>query len=218
MNKSRRSRPGLVCSVVRLWESSRGPAATGCSRLTERHMEGCAECRAFFIEDAGFEQSLRRDATRLCAAPPDSGLEQRILQAVKAAKAQPDEERMARQELSPVWGRALLASLAVALGVVFWVRLPAPALDTVPDSARVMTTLTTVETPRPAAKQGATAPVIAVWWSTLEARGAELAKTEKNPLEQELESVRTDARAVIGFLALNFMPSRPEREAPPSQG
>ncbi len=202
MNNSPLPRSRPLCSLVRRWEAGFGPAS-GHGRLAACHLETCAECREFFAEDPDFERTLRRDAVSLRGAPAEPGLERRILQAVRQAEL--------REDISPVWSRALLVSagLAAALAFVFWPRRP----ETLP------------ETPVVAVKEAAprlSSPSVAAeargWWRALEARGPGFAWAEKNPLEREIESVRTDARAVIGFLALNFLPSKPKPEEPPSQG
>lgn len=210
MNKPSVPRSRPVCSLVRRWEAGCGPAS-GHSRLLARHLKDCAECREFFAEDPGFEQALRRDAARLRRAPADSGLERGILRAVRNAE---EAARKPDRDISPVWGRALLAAAAVAaaLALVFWPRPSAGG----PGKPAAVAKGPAEETPPRIAVAAGESP--RGWWKTLETRGADLAWAEKNPLEQEIESVRTDAQAVVGFLALNFLPTKPRPETPPSQG
>ena len=212
MNKPRLPRSRPVCSLVRRWEAGFGPG-TGEGRLAARHLAACAECREFFAEDPGFEQMLRRDATRLRELPADSGLERRILRAVR--EADPAAARGFHQEISPVWRRALLTSagLAAALAFVFWPR----SLENRPDAPALAVKEATAA-PEVVAPRVAAAAESRDWWQALKARKPDLAWAEKNPLEQEIDSVRTDARAVVGFLALNFLPSKPRPDSPPSQG
>lgn len=206
MNNPRPARANLVCSAVRGWEARVG-STSGQTRLASLHLTGCAECREFFAEDPGFEETLRRDATRLRSVSPDAGLERRILRAVR--EAAPETRRRSSRDVSPIWGRALLASASVAVAVVLWSLPQAPA----PDSAVIAAAkkVTVAAQPRVAAAGGE-------GWKALEARRPDFGWAQKNPLEREIDSVRTDARVVIGFLALNFLPSKRPPEAPGSQG
>lgn len=144
----------------------------------------------------------------------------------------------AREPISPVWARALGLSSVVAAAlalVVFWPMAdpgdpgaahglrPAPAVATVEGTEAVAMTeaVNPNPTPNPTTIPAEASAHLAAppgWWRDLEERGAELVWTEQNPLEREIASVRDDARAVLGFLALNFLPPSPPVSSPPSSG
>jgi hypothetical protein len=202
MNDHHPHRTGLSCRLLRRWEMGMGPAS-GQSALTSRHMSQCEACREFFSEDLVFEQSLRRAAPRM-KVEPEAGMNLRILQAVM-------ETRPARRPVvSRRLGFSLVAAVAgVALAFVVLQRSMVtesenPEIAGVENSGKESGGLTT-----PADEDN--------WWMTFDARRSALAIAEKNPLQQEIDSVYTDAQAMIGFLALNFLPSEtttPERSVP----
>lgn len=205
-NNSYENRPRWMCRVVRRWEDAFG-TATGQTSLTARHLCGCDACREFFADDAAFEQTLRREAVRV-KTEPDAGLEQRILRAVMETRPAPRRK---------VVGRTVGVSLAaMAAGVVIaFVVLQQPAPTNVEKHEVAGAGKSGKES------GGLAAPVAEErWWTTIDARRAAMELAEKNPLQQEIDSVYRDAQTALGFLALNFLPS--EREVPeervPSQG
>lgn len=205
-NNSHENRPRWMCRAVRRWEDAFG-AATGQTSLTARHMSGCDACREFFAEDAAFAQMLRRDAVRV-KTEPEAGFDQRILRAVM-------ETRPARR--GKIVGRAVGFSLAVmAAGVaIAFVVLHQPG-------AMKGEKLGIAGAEKSGKESGGIVALVAreSWWTTIDARRTAIELAEKNPLQQEIDSVYRDAQAALGFLALNFLPS--EREVPeervPSQG
>ena len=197
MNSQRSHRPGPVCRVVRQWESWRG-AEAGHTRITARHLETCEACREFFAEDAAFEDMLRSSARaerNAAVMLPAAGFEQRILRAVRENAGQP--ERPARR--MPVFAIAFSlagAAAAVALAAIVALRM-GPTEPAGPSLTEARTGVRVVGD----ANGEATAEVAtSAWRSALELAG-------KNPLEQEIVSVSEDAKSVIDFLALNFLPT-----------
>jgi hypothetical protein len=176
----------------------------------------------FFGVDEVFEQRLRRDATRArLDAAPESGLELRILQAV-AASARPVR---ARRSKAHGWTLLGIAAVAGAACVLIFTQGPAshPREKTAPGSrieiagtpAAEQTQGDRTEVAVAAASSSRDAPDEAGWWTSLDARQSALTLAAKNPLQHEIDSVYTDAQAVIGFLALNFLPTNPERSQRP---
>ncbi|ATC64159.1 hypothetical protein CMV30_09435 [Nibricoccus aquaticus] len=190
----------MICRAVRQWESARG-AAEGQTWVAERHMETCDECQAFFAEDDSFEEMMRgaaRVETRTDLADgPDEGFEQRILRAVR--ESQPEREVAGESRAGRVksFGFSLAAVAAgVTLALVLVDR------QVTPESSGPVVTLGEGQTAGSAETLEA-----AAWWKSGKARSSALELVRSNPLEQEIESISTDARSVIGFLALNFLPS-----------
>ena len=197
MNSQRSHRPGLVCRVVRQWESWRG-AEAGHTRITARHRETCEACREFFAEDAAFEDMLRSSARaerNAAAVLPSADFEQRILRAVRESAGQP--ERPARR--MPVFSIAFSlagAAAAVALAVIMAQRMGPPE----PTGPALTEARTGVGVVGEANGEPTAEVTTSAWRSALELAG-------KNPLEEEIVSVSEDAKAVIDFLALNFLPA-----------
>lgn len=194
-------RPGLRCRLVRRWEAWRGPAA-GHTALTTRHMETCEDCQAFFAEDFAFEDLLRSSAqAEKRATAPQIGFEQRILRAVR--ESQPEAPQ--RGKASLVWSLAgTVAGVALALVVAqqmtpektapeFAANQPANNTTPMPDAGAELT------------EEDAGMP--AHWWQSLGTRESALELAAKNPLQQEIDSISTDAQSVLGFLAMNFLPT-----------
>jgi hypothetical protein len=185
--------------------------ATGQSILAARHMCNCEACREFFAEDRSFEESLRRDAVRV-KTEPEVGFEQRILRAVMETRPAP------RRKVARTFGFSL-AALAAGVAIAFIV-LHQPAATNVEKSEIVDAGKSGKES------GGLTTPAAGEnWWAAIDARRTALELAERNPLQQEIDSVYQDAQAALGFLALNFLPSseggaapRPEKQGTPTQG
>jgi hypothetical protein len=205
MNESKNSpRPSLICRVVRQWESSQGPAdGNGQTWVAERHMETCDVCQAFFAEDGAFEEMMRgaaRVEMHAGEALPDAGFDLRILQAVRESVPEPESVRESRGGRVRSFGFSLAAVAAgVALALVVAQREVTPenggpvvAVDGGDETTVAGESLTVVA---------------ADWLDSVDARGSALEMVRRNPLEEEIESISTDARSVIGFLAMNFLPS-----------
>lgn len=188
MNNPTSPRPRFVCRAVRQWESVLG-AATDHTFVTERHLEVCDECQAFFAEDVAFEQVLRRDAQDL-KSEPEAGFNLRIMQAV--SESLPEREpRVARVRSIGFSLTAVAAGAALALVVA--------QRNAVPEK----------NGPMAAVGDGEALAATAEWLGSTETRNSALQLVQRNPLEQEIDSISSDAQSVIGFLALNFLPSAP---------
>ncbi len=173
-------RPRFYCRLVRL-SSAPGRAS--------RHAEGCADCRQYFLASTRLESALRRDAVRF-APPAPAGLERGIMQAIRDAAPAP-----ARSHSRAGWfaGVSVATAAAVALAVIL-----------VPHPPRVQPAMAVVKSP---------APEVMVQGESFSTRlinavvppAATLVAAA--PLQNELDSVYSDARSALGFLALNFLPS-----------
>ena len=185
MSTTPSSRPRFVCRLVRLWYSVLGPTAGGRSR----HIETCADCRQFFHAANDLESALRRDAGRYAPVPPE-GIERRIMQAVQRST------RTARPARSPV--ALILAGSAVAAVVLiaFFVKYPAfPGRDgtATNPTAQVNDALVVARS-------------ISTLWQNSVVPSAQTLVAD-NPLQHELDSVYSDTRSALNFLALNFLPT-----------
>lgn len=196
MNDSKNSRrPSLICRAVRQWEASQGPAA-GQTWVAERHMETCDACQAFFTEDVAFEQSLRRGALDL-KSEPDAGFDLRIMQAVRESlppEREPARESRARRSRSFGFSLAAVAA-GVALALIVVQR------NVTPENSGPVVAVNNGEA---VSGESLTA---ADWFNSVDERSSALELVRSNPLQQEIDSISTDAQSVIGFLALNFLPT-----------
>lgn len=192
MNESRITRPRLLCSGVRRWEARFGQAS-GCTRLTSLHLKRCSDCAEFFTLDLDFEQNLRDDAACSRIQFADTEMELRILKAVSESRAKP--RLHAPRGSVFAWNQPAFASVCVAaaLAFVFWFR-PQP------------------NQPGAAILENEPATEALAMWQELKIAGAELKLVNKNPLRQEIEFVRSDSRAFLGFLTLNFLPPKTQAE------
>lgn len=187
-------RARLFCRIVRHWSSEESA-----------HVAACADCQRFFAASRSLESALRREAGRRLSEP-SAGFEQRLLNAVRRAEAAPAREEAVRRS-SGLWvaGAALAA---VACGVFVLQRGPGGA-----------------GTPEVAGGVAAgDAAVIADAVKSLSDRLVDSvipsagAMVADNPLQRELDSLQTDARSALRFLAMNFLPAAPTAVAQPRSG
>jgi predicted anti-sigma-YlaC factor YlaD len=201
MSTTPSSRPRFVCRVVRRWYAVLGAPQPGpAGRGRSRHIETCADCRQFFRAGDELESALRRDAVRYAPVPP-AGIERRIMQAIDRST------RTARPARSP---RALIlagsAVAAVAL-IAFFVKYPAfPERDGTEKNrtAQVSDALVVAQS-------------ISTLWQNSVVPSAQTLVAD-NPLQHELDSVYSDTRTALNFLALNFLPTNPATPSLQSAG
>lgn len=198
MNTSANESPRLICRVVRWWATlteSSAPAPR--SEPTAGHRAHCPACRAYFQSTAALETQLRQAArTQISAAP--TGLEQRIVDAVRLAQV---PARAPQRRAVPLWAAGLTtAAAAVALVVVL--NRESPRASTSAEIAPVeIDALFTAVTTFPQQLNKVFVP-------------ADSQLVERDPLSQELDNVKADARSALSFLAENFLPAA--RPAPTS--
>lgn len=187
-------RARLFCRIVRHWSSEESA-----------HLAACVDCQQFFAASRALESGLRRDASRL-AVEPDAGFEQRLLNAVRRAEAAPAREEAFRHR-SGLWLAG--AALAVVACGVFVAQREA--------GKRSQTEVAS----------GATAADAAVIIDAVQSLSDRLVETvipsagamvADNPLQRELDSLQTDARSALRFLAMNFLPAAPAAAAQPRSG
>lgn len=195
LSSDSRSRPRLMCSVIR-----------GCSSIFDlrnsSHVAACAGCQAHFHAAATLDNALRRDAARETVSVPDD-FERRIVQAVRQSQRNPAAHRT--HAWRGGWALGGVAAAMLAVFVVFLGRHP----DT-PDG---------VPNPNPAATTADATVIIAgveslsdqLVDSVIPSAG-QFAAT--NPLQQEMGFVYSDVRSALDFLALNFLPTTTSRPAP----
>jgi anti-sigma factor RsiW len=169
-----------------LWYAVFGPTAGGRSR----HIETCADCRQFFQAGDELESALRRDAGRYAPVPPE-GIERRIMQVVeRSTRSAP---RPARPPLALILAGSAVAAVVL---IAFFVKYPAfPGRDgtmTNP-TAQVNDALVVARS-------------ISTLWQNSVVPSAQTLVAD-NPLQHELDSVYSDTRSALNFLALNFLPT-----------
>jgi len=186
-------RPRFTCRLVRVWISMLGDATAVEERgLGSRHLASCDACRRFFEACRELEGSLKRDASRRSEFDP-TGLEERILRAIHLAD-RPPRRTIPGFTLISLAGAAVGVALAV---FIFRGLLPQKTMEArsakPPDAAEIV--------------MAATAAPARLWTSLMPAAKA---LQERNPLQDEVDSVYSEARSAARGLALNFLPSSPE--------
>lgn len=180
MNPSDSDRPSLLCRLVRLWAAFRSEDSTA------GHIARCTSCQQYFDSAGQFESQLRREARAEMQRPPD-GLDLLIMQGVRRSAA---PERRQRARLPFVF--SVLGATAALTGAVFFIgHLVNP----------------------PADDPSAEIEALAAFARTLPGRvldpvaNSAVQLAQRDPLREQLDSVVSDARSALDFLAVNFLPS-----------
>jgi len=188
--------PRFVCRVVRLQI-----ALSGNTKKTTRHAANCPDCQAYFRASDALVTGLSRDAAQERQSPPDD-LAARIALAVRQSTPRP------RHSPTAVW-RTLAGVTAVAALSVFLVHQNLPIQPTTTKNRAVAEI-------HPADVAALVANVDSLRIRLLDSVEPTAEKlATQNPLVQELNSVQADARSALGFLALNFLPTNPDRQTGP---
>ena len=201
MNSTSTESPRFFCRVVRWWSALTERSAPTAGRGPfSGHRADCQACREYFASTAALENGLRRAATVGMPAVP-SGIEQRIVDAVRRARVPAREP--ARRAL-PLWSIGLATAAAtVALVLVLGRSRPSPEVISEGASADITAVVAAIQS------------LPQHYRETLAPSAARLAAAD--PLGREFDSVRTDARSALSFLAANFLPSeRPSGSLLPS--
>lgn len=193
--------PRLTCRLVRGWSAIFGTGPGGApSGWGSGHVEHCPSCQEFFGSCADLDAALRAEAS--LSRVKSDGLERSIIAAVRDVRA-PKRTRRSRRPLFALAG----AGAAAAVAVVLVVRLP-------------RTRTPAVAEPSPAAEaaalvQAAQSISTQVWGKV---RPSAVALTTGNPLQSEIDSVYSDARGAVNFLAQNFLPPARTNGTPVTDG
>ncbi|MEY2878745.1 MAG: hypothetical protein RLZZ15_1125, partial [Verrucomicrobiota bacterium] len=189
---SRATAPRLACRVVRQWIAVVGDAeaaAAGAPRgLGAAHVTACADCREFFAATDALDLALTRDAAREWQTPP-ADLEHQILRAVQRAAAS-REPRASHLAFSALAGA--VACLVLAMLALQDRSGPGPT-GIARDSAHTVAATTA---PAPTDPRE-------LWTTFKPSAGAVLAA---EPLQREVDAMKSDARRAVLFLARNFLP------------
>jgi hypothetical protein len=176
----------LVCRMAR-WSNALTEGALRGNRKSAAHVATCEDCQKFYAANDELESALRESARETDRSTRD-GLEERILRGVRGGRIEP--RRTVR------FGHPLIPLATVAAGVVLAIFL----LGRMPPKHN--------EVSRPlVAKREVIAPATPgnswTWSVPAPLRFA----VDGNPLQNELDSVYSDAESALNFLALNFLPS-----------
>jgi hypothetical protein len=176
--------PRFVCRVVRLWSSVLGSAHS-------RHVETCADCRQFFRAGDELDSALRRDAVRFASVPP-AGIERRIMQAIdRSTRA----TRPARSPRAFILAGSAVAAVALIAFFIKYQAFPGTGGTDTGPTAQVNDALVVAQS-------------ISTLWQKSVVPSAQTLVVD-NPLQHELDSVYSDTRSALNFLALNFLPTSP---------
>lgn len=188
----------FACRVARIRDAMTGSSASG-------HIARCADCQAYYRADHNLINQLRQTAPKQLQPTPDD-LAQRIARAVRQTAPQPARRRSPTLSWAALAGVSAVAVVALSLFIV----RQTPTKSATQTANINQTTALTIS---PADVTELVENVDSLR-SRLVASVKPTAETlvEKNPLTQELNSVRADARSALGFLALNFLPSESARQ------
>ncbi len=158
------------------------------------HAASCPDCQAYQTAALALETALRRDA--FGNRPPfDPRLNDRVVDALRAARQDVRPSRSYTGILS--FGGAAVAAMVAAFAFRLW---------TSPEE--VQTELATADVTQLVADAGSLSKRL---WQAVEPSAAALA--DHSPLQEEIESVYSDAQSALSFLAVNFLPSPSESTA-----
>ena len=196
------AQPRFTCCLVRGWIAVFGDTATGEPRGPgAAHVATCADCRQFFGACDELDHALKRAAAREWRdAPP--ALEQNILRAVRRS-APVQEPRGFRAAPFALAGAAACAVLAA---VVFVQRTP-------PAVGRSHAVAASIDPAMLAAAREFMAAVPGDLFAQMQPRAQAI--LQQDPLQDEVEAVKSGARSAVRFLARNFLPTPPDE---PSRG
>ena len=188
----------FACRVARIRDAMTGSRATG-------HVAHCADCQAYYRTDDNLISQLRQTAPKQLQPTPDD-LAQRITRAVRQTAPQPNHRRWPALSWATLAGIGAVAVVALSLFIIRQnptkpttqttnINHPTALTISPSDVTELVDNVDSLRT-RLIASVKPTAQTLA----------------DKNPLTQELNSVRADARSALGFLALNFLPSDSARQ------
>lgn len=172
-----------TCRIVRAGRSLAGdrPMNRG---FGSGHIAACADCQRYFAASNQLTSTLRRDANAARRAVP-VGLDRRVLQAIATQSRPPARERHL--------GRLAFALAGVTAAVVL------ALVPLRPGKSRTDGNL--------AVDPSVVAPQLNAALAALPTLNVSMAAVmQKEPLQQEVDSVYADARSAVRFLALNFLP------------
>jgi hypothetical protein len=156
-------------------------------------VSGCVACQEFFRTSNQLDSALRRAAT-VSVTAPSSHLEQQIVTALRRSTRSHAPARKARPRFfggaNSLWSAS--AAAAVLAGAVVFLsrdrvdarRITAPEVVAMADTVKTLSN--------------------EFIGSVLPSAGAMVAN---NPLQQELDSIFSDAQSALGFLKMNFLPA-----------
>jgi len=197
MKNSPADRPRFTCRVVRGCLSIFGDTSTGRPRgLGASHVAACEDCQQFFGACDELAVALKRDAVREWREAP-TNLEQNIIRAVNQSAR---ESAPSRGGTRVAWiSLAAVATCVVAAVLVFQQRrtpLGSPADNVAATPADPAAT---------AAVEQIVTSVPADLFSQFQPEAKAILK--QDPLQNEVDAVKSDARTAVRFLARNFLPA-----------
>jgi predicted anti-sigma-YlaC factor YlaD len=197
-------RPRFNCRLARIALSIFGDASAREPRgWGAGHLASCADCQRYFHAAGDLEFALRRDAAPRWQEAP-AGLEQEIIRAVRQAAPEKSVRTPRRAWLSLAGAMA-----CVAVAVLVYQRTPPPAISppVAPGAA------TPVDSATLAAARQLIAAVPGDIFAQMQPEAQAILQAD--PLQGEVEAMKSDARAAVRFLARNFLPNAAEE---PSTG
>ena len=196
--------PRFNCRLARAALSILGDASAGEPRgWGAGHVAACADCQRFFHAAGDLEPALRRDAVDRWQDAP-AGLEQEIIRAVRQAAPERTSRTPRRAWLSLAGAMACVAVAAL----VYQRTPPARIFPTSPTA-----TATPVDSSTLAAARQLIGAVPGDLFAQMQPEAQAILRAD--PLQGEVEAMKSDARAAVRFLARNFLPNAAEE---PSTG
>ena len=192
------TQPRFTCRLVRGCLAVFGDTATGVPRGPgATHVAACADCQQFFATCDELERALKVDATRQWHDAP-AGLEQNIIRAVhlSVSPVAPRNTRVAWMSLAAAAACALVA-------VLVYQQRTAPGVSAT--TVRKDLAVSGVDSATLAAAREIIATVPGDLLAQMQPQAQAI--LQQNPLQNEVEAMKSDARSAVRFLALNFLPA-----------
>lgn len=172
-----------TCRIVRAGRFLAGDQAAN-RGFGSSHLASCADCQRYFAALDSLTSTLRLDANIVRRAAP-VGMDRRVLQAIASESRPRARERHA--------GRLAFALAGVTAAVVL------ALVPLRPGKSRTEVNL--------AVDPSVVGPQLNAALASLPTLNVSMAAVmQKEPLQQEVNSVYADARSAVRFLALNFLP------------
>jgi hypothetical protein len=204
MKATTHEQPRFTCRVVRGLLAVFGDTTAGEPRGPgAAHVAACADCQAFFSACDELDVALKHDAARAWHEAP-ANLEQNILRAINLSKDAPTERRTPAPWLS--LGSAATCAIVAVLVSQSWTPSTLPSRDATPTVAAATPNDPSVI----ALAQDLMAAVPTDLFDEMQPKAQAL--LQRDPYEDEVEAVKSDALTAVRFLAANFLPMAADGE------
>jgi hypothetical protein len=207
--------PRFTCRAARGLLATFGRTDAGIPRGPgSAHVATCEDCQAFFATCDELDLALTRSAAREWSEPP-ANLEQNILRAVRldaaeASRLDSEPGKSAAPRLAPWTLTGAVACAAFALVALQDRFVPVRPIETAPVARATVQPVADAATSNDPAVLAKARELIASVPILSEIRPRTEALLQQDPLQNEVDALKSDARHAVRFLAMNFLPTSAE--------